>query len=316
MKKNILVILFCLNLFNKSIAQHCPFDNLYILVVRMTADDTKKTIPNLQITALDTLNNPVEIDKKRITFWENPKSLKPNTKSNDIRKYLYFNFAKDAYILITNKNNTPLIKKIEIKDIDGSSNGGTFKTKIASIAQEKFFPLCSWSPANQNFTSFPKNYKPNPIEISLQNDTISTTKLHDDEKILYEKILGNNQVSVFTGKKDNKETTDNTQTNSLLIKSIDSLSIRYQIEHYVNWHPQKKKTGIAKLDVSSVKTNQWEIKDNKGRKRSAFRFLEQKGKCKTEILISKEKQYPQSICIVNKICNNQSKPITVQMRYK
>jgi len=129
--------------------QHCPFDNTAIIVVTVHEKDSSKNIPNLRITFVDSLGNPVTKTRYKngkavvdtLRFWQNPAKTtfqgridneNPSTDSK-----ICFPFAKDNYVFtcshdfpntpdkIFSNNYRPKPKKyfIKIEEIDGKENG-------------------------------------------------------------------------------------------------------------------------------------------------------------------------------------------------
>lgn len=133
-----------------------------------------------------------------------------------------------------------------------------------------------------------------------------------EQELIYKEILGNHQRAAFTGIEKRNDTTF---VNALQLKSRDSSSIEYRIESLINWKSKDNIRGIASLDNSCLGSEKWKIKDEEGKTKSAFRFIEDKDDCQIEILISK-KDYKNSIAMVRQICKNKTTDLTVKMRYK
>ena len=137
-------------------------------------------------------------------------------------------------------------------------------------------------------------------------------RLVNDKDLLYKEILGNNQRATFTGIETRNDTIF---TNALQIKSIDSNFIEYRIESLINWKSENDKSGNAKLDESSLGSENWKIANKEGILKPAYRFIENKDDCQIEILISKG-NYKVSNSIVKEICKNKTKSITTKLTYK
>lgn len=140
-----------------------------------------------------------------------------------------------------------------------------------------------------------------------------TARIKADAELLYTGLLKQAQHCTFTGI---KTINDTTYTAALHIKALDSFSVSYRIEYLINWKPEKDQTGIAKLDTSWLGCQSCYFKDETGKPRLAFRFLEEKADCTVELLISKDKPLFQSIAVAKEICNGAVRLETKPLDYK
>ena len=63
------------------------------------------------------------------------------------------------------------------------------------------------------------------------------------------------------------------------------------------------------------RSEKWKIENEVGECEAAFRFIDDEGDCQIEILISKSR-YQYSTSVVNEICKDGMKKLTVKMNYK
>ena len=178
MNKIILLIPFLLGFISK--AQHCPYDNAFISVLKITAAGDTATIDGLRLSLLDS-NKSLIIDdiwngndfvEDTIRMWQNP----PETtftgyvdNLNPLRpEQVRFWFAKDNYV---NLNFHQDCYYILIEDIDGEENGGEFQDLIVPVREVAYYPLCTgmsnWdsSPAHRSFV---KGYAPHELSLQLK----------------------------------------------------------------------------------------------------------------------------------------------------
>lgn len=149
--------------------------------------------------------------------------------------------------------------------------------------------------------------------IKKAHDEIETARIKKDVDLLYTGLLSKSQNCVYTGQ---NTINDTTYTAALHIKALDSFSVSYRIEYLINWKPEKHRTGIAKLDTSWLGCQSCYFKDETGKPRLAFRFLEEKADCTVELLISKDKPLFQSIAVAKEICNGNVQMETKPLDYK
>ena len=97
-------------------SQHCPFDFSYIIVITVHEKDSIKNIPNLRITIVDSLGNPITETTYKdglpiadtLTFWQNPNKTTfmgyiDNENPAD-HAQINFPFAKDNYVFVCDRN--------------------------------------------------------------------------------------------------------------------------------------------------------------------------------------------------------------------
>lgn len=159
-------------------AQHCPFDNAYIMVVNITSDEDTLVIPNLKVTLLDSLGNTVFYQKwdggtwkeDTLKLWQNPKKTSHGgiiDNENPMNpSSIRFWFANDNYVFVKGSELPGIQLKIE--DVDGNENKGHFRIVIVNISDESLYPLCtafsSWKFGEKY--GFVKNYKPISIKLA------------------------------------------------------------------------------------------------------------------------------------------------------
>ncbi len=140
-----------------------------------------------------------------------------------------------------------------------------------------------------------------------------TARRQEDVDLLYTGLLSKSQDCVYTGQ---NTINDTTYTAALQIKALDSFSISYRIEYLINWKPEKERTGIAKLDTSWLGCQACYFKDETGKPRLAFSFLDKRPDCTIELMISKETPLFKSVAIAKEICNGELQLETKTLDYK
>lgn len=134
-------------------SQHCPFDGAYILVVEVEDSLSGERIPDLKISFLDSLGERITHQVYRkggweddtLWMWMNPDStshcgiIDNNHPMNPWS--IRFWFAESNYVLVWGADLPG--SQILIEDLDGSQNGGQFKTRIVALGTENLYPLCT-----------------------------------------------------------------------------------------------------------------------------------------------------------------------------
>lgn len=161
-------------------AQHCPYDNAFISVLRITAYGDTATIDGLRLSLLDSnkafivddIWNGNDFVKDTIRMWQNP----PKTtftayvdNLNPLRpEQVRFWFAEDNYVKLNFHQDGYYIL---IEDIDGAENGGEYQDLIIPISEVAYYPLCTgmsnWE-GNPEYRSFVKSYAPHEINLHLK----------------------------------------------------------------------------------------------------------------------------------------------------
>jgi hypothetical protein len=149
--------------------------------------------------------------------------------------------------------------------------------------------------------------------IKTSHDKKVTARRKEDVELLYTGLLNQAQFCTFTGQ---KIINDTTYTAALHIKALDGFSVSYRIEYLINWKPEKERTGIAKLDTSWLGCQTCYFKDETGKPRLAFRFLEENAGCAVEILISKEMPLFKSKAVAIAVCNGKEQMATPVLHFK
>lgn len=157
-----------------SVAQHCPFDFSWIIVVE-ARDTTGQTIPDLRITLLDSLQQPVKYSRwtgrnwieDTLRFWLNPPKTTGNRRIDNENpmepEHIRFWFARDNYVVVTG-----LYHKIRRYILVEDTVNGRYAPAIIPITPEYCYPLCGsyshWDLGEKY--GFVKNYK--PLHITLE----------------------------------------------------------------------------------------------------------------------------------------------------
>jgi hypothetical protein len=149
--------------------------------------------------------------------------------------------------------------------------------------------------------------------IKTSHDQKVNARRKEDIELLYIGLLKQAQACTFTGQ---NTINDTTYTAALQIKALDSFSVSYRIEYLINWKQEKDRTGIAKLDASWLGCQTCYFKDETGKPRLAFRFLDKKVDCTVELLISKDEPLFQSIAMAKEICNGNVQLEIKPLNYK
>jgi len=159
------------------VAQHCGYDFTSYFVVNTHASETKEVIKGLKISVVNVFGLEV-LNVNNIYSWtDGNKSLaflanyKIDDSGNKItenskisKERWFFPFAKDSYLLSI-KSTFPADEfSIKIEDIDGTGNGGDFKTQIVKLNSFNMYVLCSSKARETQFG--PKMNR--PIEVILE----------------------------------------------------------------------------------------------------------------------------------------------------
>ncbi len=117
-------------------AQHCPFDNLGILVVCVIDAETNIPIDEVSISLVDKSGSPMKDWKDEwYHLVKNPERTDPNWGDYQF-KTIRYSFAEDHFILPISLSleNDELFIKVE-------SLGNQFETKFHSLSADDFFDL-------------------------------------------------------------------------------------------------------------------------------------------------------------------------------
>ena len=138
-----LVIIFLTQLAWTSVkGQHCPFDIAAIIVVTVHEKDSIKNIPNLKITIVDKLGNPISGHN---SSWQNANKTTftgyiDNDNPGDATR-IKFPFAKDNYVFICGVNFSVDGYYLKIEETDTVSKYYSHIGLVKMRDQDKY-PLC------------------------------------------------------------------------------------------------------------------------------------------------------------------------------
>lgn len=159
------------------VAQHCGYDFTSYFVVNAHESGQKESIKGLKIKVvnafgLDVLNvNNLYSwtdSNKPLNFVENYKvddlGSKISENSKVSKERWFFPFAKDSYLLSIKITFPADDFFIKIEDVDGSENGGDFKTQTIKLYPFNMYVLCSSKARETQFG--PKMNR--PIDVVLE----------------------------------------------------------------------------------------------------------------------------------------------------
>ncbi|GAA0190817.1 hypothetical protein GCM10009122_52790 [Fulvivirga kasyanovii] len=99
-------------------------------------------------------------------------------------------------------------------------------------------------------------------------------------------------------------------------KVLDSTTINYRITQMINWQNPKVISGVAKLDIKTLRSDDIVFSDWEGKKLSAYKFYAQENGCLIEILISKHVNHHLSIAQAFQVCNHEVDTLTTPLHHK
>ncbi len=138
-------------------AQHCGWDNSYIIILDARDSITNKVINGLNIVLADATGKPYTSESNlrnypKLTITQPTDTLKFGQNVKDNKEYKYaeegpFPFGEDCYMLIVYYNNYPEFNNpgtdlILISDPDGNSHLGTFKPQHIHFTAQNIGHLC------------------------------------------------------------------------------------------------------------------------------------------------------------------------------
>lgn len=99
-------------------------------------------------------------------------------------------------------------------------------------------------------------------------------------------------------------------------KVLDSTTIDYRITQMINWQNPKEISGVAKLDIKTLRSDNIVFNNREGKKLSAYKFYAQENGCLIEILISKHANHHLSIAQAFQVCNHEVDTLTTPLHHK
>lgn len=160
--------------------QHCGYDFTSYLVLDVHENGKKENIKDLKITIVDSEGNDV-INVNNTYSWTNsnkPLAFSLNYKIDDSGKRItsetdknaksrwFFPFAKDNYLLSVANTFPAENFSVKVEDIDGTANGGAFKTQLIPLNSFNMYVLCSAQNERQAMQFGPRTNR--PVEIILE----------------------------------------------------------------------------------------------------------------------------------------------------
>lgn len=246
---SLLIIMCCL--CTTGVGQHCPWDGAYLLSIgAYSAQEPNAVIPNLQISLLDSLGEPLtrsfyqEGEWLEETFYL-PQNPATTTHSGYIDNEnpvhpgtIRFWFAEDKYTHVCGSWEKIGKMSLRIEDIDGAANGGHFETKTVPLAPAHFLSLCTdltnWDsgPEGANLELF------QPILVQLS--PVSSPEDSPVEHILWTAQWSANDEYIAVGSSDSL----------LRIYAGDSYDLlqTFKMEggvFRVRWHPSQPLLAVA-----------------------------------------------------------------------
>lgn len=165
MKRSLLLAIVSLSSILDLRAQHCGWDNCYIIVLDVRDSETGKKIDGLRITLADSTGKPYTSEwnyenHKQLTFYKGTDTLKfgQNLKKESEEFHYYngpFSFGLGDYMLLVYYNNYPGFNKngtdlIVVRDTDGDNNAGRFEKTAVYFNKSNIVPLCLGMPVWHN----------------------------------------------------------------------------------------------------------------------------------------------------------------------
>lgn len=138
------------------VAQHCGYDFTSYFVLDVHEPGKKENVQDLKISIVNAFGMDL-INVNNMYTWTNsnqPLVFMSNYKIDDDNKRItkdskvskerwFFPFAKDNYLLSIKSTFPADDYFIKIEDVDGSKNGGEFKTQIVKLNSFNMYVLCS-----------------------------------------------------------------------------------------------------------------------------------------------------------------------------
>lgn len=178
-----ILLLFIFFSFSASAqVMHCGYDFTSYLVLDVHEQGKKENIKNLRITIVDSLGNEVINVKNTYSFKnaDEPLVFSSNYRIDDNNKKLeeggpsskerwFFPFAKDNYLLSVANTFAADRFSIKVQDIDGTLNGGKYKTTVIPLYSYNMYILCS-NESQQAAIKFGRKAN-KPVDVVLEKDT-------------------------------------------------------------------------------------------------------------------------------------------------
>jgi hypothetical protein len=181
MKYLLFILLVCGVANAQQDAMHCGYDFTSYVVLDVHESGKTQNIKNLRVTIVDSLGNDVINTNNQYSFKNAGQPLKFtfNYLIGEDNKRLpegvvpekerwFFPYAKDNY-LISVVNNFPADNfQVKVEDVDGTENGGKFKTVIIPLFAYNMYVLCS-NETRQAAMKFGRKMN-NPIDVVLEKE--------------------------------------------------------------------------------------------------------------------------------------------------
>lgn len=158
MHKIMLPLALLLLTLSQTQAQHCQWDNAYILMVDIRDSETGKAIPKLEVLLVDSSGTPYrssynKTNHKNLSFHQHTKRLQFGQNIKKKRQSYSdtkgpFPFGEGHYMILLYYNNYPSFNAqgtdyIQIRDVDGKKNLGRFEMTKLPFSKKDIVSLCT-----------------------------------------------------------------------------------------------------------------------------------------------------------------------------
>ncbi len=152
--KKTLLILFVLGLFSTAKAQHCGWDNCYIIMLDVRYSLTNEIINDLDIILTDSAGKPYTSEwnlynYKETSIYQNTDTLKfGQNNGNNYPKHGAYNirFGVNNYLLLVYFNNYPGFNKNGTDKILITDNKGRYENISITFDKNKIASMCTNNP--------------------------------------------------------------------------------------------------------------------------------------------------------------------------
>ncbi|MGJ8685584.1 MAG: hypothetical protein ACSHWW_13215 [Nonlabens sp.] len=169
--KKILNLILLLLIANLSQAQHCNWDYEEITVIKLISNSDDKSLIDVNITVVDSLNQPIVNSGEPLMFWQNLRNKKDSL--TGINLYYegginrpYYWFANDNFVYVSHREDKKPVR-IKITQRKANSEKRHIENTIIEIPTWYTQPLCTNSSnwLSDESPAFIKGYKPYIIRI-------------------------------------------------------------------------------------------------------------------------------------------------------
>lgn len=170
MFKNFFILLVLALSWAANYAQHCAYDNAFVIGAHVYYGDTANRINHLKITLVDEWLRPISHITEPIL------TQRSYSNSTNLQDH-YFAFAPNDYLFaFYTYSRSADFFYLKVEDLDGPANLGFFETQYFKIPQNAVLGLCSYS--HDSYAKQQQEYKPIPINLAAGSAIQQQVEVH------------------------------------------------------------------------------------------------------------------------------------------